>query len=131
MALDRIVREFQKIPKNSAAAGTAPLITSAAGSTITWGSGGANSISLSGENLMLTTASGGAHVLLSHVSAFTLAYSDESNAEVSVPVGGSLLSADGSVDPVRRISITITTSDQAVTASLRTKVFLRSLMEGT
>ncbi len=131
VALDRIVRELQKIPKNGAAAGVGPLITSATGSTIVWGSGGGNSISLSGEDVLLTTAGGSAQVLLSHVSDFTLAYTDESNAVVSVPVGGSLQSADGTVDPVRRISVSITTSDQAVTASLRTKVFLRSLMEGT
>ena len=121
MALDRVDRELREIELDQAAASTAPDISAMTASSITWNTD--CSLSLSGSNLMLTMNGGTAAVLLSNVTAFTLAAYNESNTALAASLSGS------ACDPIRRLSVQITTQRYGVTESLRTRVFLRCTVE--
>jgi len=63
-------------------------------------------------------------VLIGDVTAFTVQTYNESNTALSATLSGA------ACDPIRRIMVTITTQRAGVTQTLRTKLFVRSTMEG-
>jgi hypothetical protein len=63
-------------------------------------------------------------VLLTDVTACTIATFDEDNA----PLGASL--AGVACDDIRRVSVSVTVTRGGVSETLRTKVFIRATMEG-
>lgn len=117
IAMERMVRELRAIPLNGA--GT-PDIASVTGQSITW-DGGTRSLALSGSDLILT-ASSVDHVLLTHVTEFTVQAYDASNTAL----GASLNGAD--CEPIRRLSLQVAVSDGRASSVIRTKVFLRCMM---
>ena len=122
VTMDRIVRELRKIPRDDAAAGTAPDIASVTATSITWDTD--YSLSLSSTNLMYTENGGTAAVLQNNVTAFTVQTYDESNSALAASLSGN------NCDPIRRIQLTLTMQRHGVTESLRTKMFLRETMVG-
>jgi prepilin-type N-terminal cleavage/methylation domain-containing protein len=122
IALDRMARELRKIPLDASAAGIAPDIDDVTSTTITWE---VNSyVSLISGNLWIKIAGGTASILLSDVTAFTPKLYDESNSLIVLPV------TTTACDPIRRIELTITVQRYGVSETLRSRVFLRSTMEG-
>jgi hypothetical protein len=121
VALDRVCTALREIPlKGSLPA--APNITSISATSITWNTN--YTLTLTGTSLMLTEAGGTARTLLDNVSSLALQSYDQSNAAL-----GATLSGAG-CDPIRRIQITLAVQKSGITETLRTRVFLRSLMQG-
>ncbi|MDY7107212.1 MAG: prepilin-type N-terminal cleavage/methylation domain-containing protein [Planctomycetota bacterium] len=122
IALDRIVRELRSVPLDDEAGGVAPDIDSLTDESIDWD--GDNRLALSGSDLLLTIEGGGAAVLLADVTALSLQAYDEDNDAMSQPLSGA------ACDDVRRVSVTITVQRYGVSEILRSRVFLRSTMQG-
>ena len=122
IGLGRVVREIRKIPLDGGAVGIAPDIDSVTASSITWSTN--SSLTLSGSDLMLTLSGGTPAVLLSDVSAFSVATYDESDAALAASLSGA------ACDPIRRVEITGTLLRYGFSETLRTRVFIRSTMAG-
>lgn len=122
-ALDRIAQELHDIPNDSSASSLAPDIASVSASSISWNTGYA--LTLSGTNLMFSDNGASSALLLPNVSAFTIQTYDESNTAL-----GASLSGTG-CDAIRRIQITITMTQSNISETLRTKIFVRSMMSGS
>lgn len=120
VALDRIVRELRDIQRDESAADDAPDIDSLHASEITWGDD--NTIFLSGSDLMLSRNGLAASVLLADVSTLTFEAFDEHSDPIALPIAG------GACDPVRRLAITLTVTRNGASETLRTRVFLRSMI---
>lgn len=122
IGLDRISRELRMMPLDSGASGVAPDIDEVTATSIDWDDD--YSISLSGSNLMLTIDGGTSRILLSDVSAVTIAVADEDNTPLGLPRTGS------ACDDIRRVFVLVSLQRNGVTESLSTKVFLRCTMAG-
>ena len=120
--MDRIVRELRKIPLDSGAAGVAPDINDITTDSITWGANG--EISLSGSKLQITTTGPPLRDILDGVTAFSVQTYDEDNAALAATLTGA------ACDPIRRIELDLTLQRNDQSASLRTKLFVRSTMSG-
>lgn len=123
IGMDRMVRELRRIALDPSATGAAPDIDTISATSISW-HGGDDAIALSGTDLLLTSGGGAAAVLLTDVSSLTVAAFDESNVSVSLPAAGA------GCDAIRRVSLTVTLDRAGVTETLRSRIFLRSTMEG-
>ncbi len=117
IAMERMTRDLRAIPL--AASGT-PDISSVAESSITWDAA-TRSLSLVGDELVLTV-DGTPAVLLSDVRGFQVRAFDASNAPLATTLSGA------ATEPVRRLSLELTTARGRASASVRTKVFLRCMM---
>jgi prepilin-type N-terminal cleavage/methylation domain-containing protein len=117
-AMDRITRELRAIPLS----GTAPDIASVTSTSITWSTNSA--LSLSGTNLMLSIAGGTSQRLLSDVASFSIQTYDESNTALASSVSGAGCAA------IRRVQVQVTLTRFGISETLRTRVFVRSTMEG-
>jgi prepilin-type N-terminal cleavage/methylation domain-containing protein len=126
VAMDRIMRELQKIELDAGAGGVAPDVDTVTATTLAWSdSDGANSaLWLDGTNLKIIVADSSAAVLLADVSSVAFAASDESDAALTLPLAGP------TCDAIRRIAVTITLTRSGETSSLRSNAFLRSTMAG-
>ncbi len=121
--VERLVREWRAIDLNSSVSPTiAPSISSATANSLTWASG--SSISLSGTSLMLTLPGSSAKVLQPNVGSLTLTYYNESNSALTPPLSGSACYA------IRRIGIDLTLTRDGTSERVRTKVYIRSTMQG-
>lgn len=124
-ALDRLVTEFRQIGQDTSS-GTAPDISSSfAATSMTWNTlTSSRTVSFnSGTGIVqLSGAAAANSTLLSGCTAFTLAYADKDNATVS---------PGGSAPSIRRITITITVAQGSITETLRSKVYIRSMMIGS
>jgi prepilin-type N-terminal cleavage/methylation domain-containing protein len=121
-ALDRIIRELRNIEYDDAATGDAPNIDSVTATSITWNTDW--SLSLSGDQILFTENGGTAAPLLDDVSALAIQTYDESNTALGASLSGA------SCDPIRRIQVSLTVTRSGQSTSLRTRVFIRSLMSG-
>lgn len=121
-ALDRLTKVLWSIPRDTSATVVAPLISNVTASSISWNTNW--TLTLSGTQLMLTESGGTARSVLDNVTAFTVTCYDESNAALAASLSGSATQA------IRRIKIEVTVSKQGATETLRTRVFIRSLMAG-
>ena len=126
IALDRAMRELQKIELDGAVTGVAPNITSVTSIWIMWEDAAANSyqLGMAGSDLQLEVAGGGLSTLLTDVTSLTISIFNESNVDIGPACAGA------ACDPVRRIVVDVTTQRSGVTESLRFKVFIRSTMSG-
>jgi hypothetical protein len=122
IALARIARELRSVALDSSAADVAPDVESISTSSIVWNDDA--SLDLSGTSLLLQESGGSAALLLSDVSAFTLAAFDESDASLALPRSGD------DCDAIRRIQVSVTLQRYGVSQTLSTKVFLRSTISG-
>lgn len=123
VALDQVVRELRAIPMNQASPVPAPEIAAVSLSSIDFGSAG--SLKLMGSDLVLARSGESPATILTGVSALDIAAFDESNIELSMPRTGT------ACDPIRRLSISITAGQAGVFQTLRTRVFIRSMMVRT
>lgn len=122
IALDRAVRELRNVPLDGDAGDVAPDIDSVTADSIAWSDD--NSLALSGSDLLLAI-DGGAAVLLSDVTSFVVqAYDEDNNALAQALTGGEC-------DDIRRVSMTISIERYGISETLRSKVFLRSTMQGS
>jgi hypothetical protein len=128
IAMDRTMREIRKIEPDTLAGGVAPNITStnAADDSIQWEDEAADAYSLykSGSDLMLEVDGGGAALLLSNVTAFTVQTYDEDDGALANPLTGA------ACDDIRRVALTVAVQRNGIAESLRAKVFIRSMMSG-
>jgi prepilin-type N-terminal cleavage/methylation domain-containing protein len=128
IAMDRALREIRKIEPDDGAGVVAPNITdiNAAGNNIQWTDSDSDAYSLyqSGSDLMLEVDGGGAALLLSDVTAFSVQTYDEDDGVLANPLTGA------ACDDIRRVVLDLTVQRNAVTESLRTKIFIRSMMSG-
>jgi prepilin-type N-terminal cleavage/methylation domain-containing protein len=122
VAMERMVREFRKIPKNTSASGNAPLVNTVTSNSITWN--GTSTLSMSGTQLMFADAGATARALLNDVTSFSVQAYDESNSALATSLSGS------ACDSIRRIQVTITMQRYGVTETLRTRTFIRCTMTG-
>jgi len=121
IALEQVVRNLRNIPKVSAA--SAPDIASFSSTSITWNTD--YTLSLDGAELVLRSDGGVPRTLITGVTSFSLQAFDQSNVELA-----SSLSGNGCL-PIRRFLITMTIQRDGVSETVRTKVFIRSLIAGS
>lgn len=121
-ALDRLVREVQKIRTDPAAATLAPDIDVLTDTSMEWNGG--SRLGLSGSELLLGTDGAPPTVLLTDVLSFSLTAYDEDNTAIPGPL------SDAACDPIRRIEIELTLRRNGAAVTLRTKAFIRSMMIG-
>ncbi len=119
VALDRIDQMLRYIP---ASAVTDPDISSVTATSITWSTNW--TLTLTGTQLLLSEAGGTSSVLLNDVSAFSVTAYDQGNAALAASLSGS------ACDSIRRLRVSITLTRSGISETLRTKVFIRSMMSG-
>lgn len=122
VAMDRAVRELRQIPFDADAGGVAADIDAVTATSITWDDD--YSLTLVGDNLMLTIDGGAAAVLMADVTTFEVQTYDESNAALAATLNGA------ACDAIRRIRLTLTAQRYGVSDTLRTRVFVRSTLAG-
>lgn len=129
IALDRATREVRRIGLDTAAVTPpGPDINNLSPSWLNWDGPLGNQYQLLysvGESaLKLEEAGGGLAVLLADVTSCTIsAFGDDGNALPAILNGDPC-------DAIRRILINVTCTRDGVTVSLRSKVFIRSVMSG-
>lgn len=122
-AIDPIDRSLRTIRCQSGLA--APDIAQVRPASMTWNGGsGVASISVVAGELLFSADGEPATPVLTDVSAISIRCFNESNALMA----GNLIGAQ--VNPVRRIELTISVTRSGLSETLRTKVFLRGLVEG-
>lgn len=120
-AMERITNELRSIVATGSTVG--PDITSAASNAITFNATTATAETISYNSttklLTITSGAGAAQPLVQTCSDFTLTFFDKDNASTAV------------IASIRRIGITITATDGALSESLTSKVYIRSMMSGS
>ncbi|MBL1216077.1 MAG: prepilin-type N-terminal cleavage/methylation domain-containing protein [Planctomycetes bacterium] len=125
-ALDRVVREFRQIEAVDDGQGSLmPDITSAAENAIAWSTD--SSLSVNGDQQLILRLGGTDSVLATDVTALALDYLDGTAS--SLLSGGQV--PNGSLPDIRRLSISLTVTRSGLSDTLHTRLFLRSVMEGT
>ncbi|MFG0331089.1 MAG: type II secretion system protein [Phycisphaerales bacterium] len=125
VTLDRIVRGIRAIDPDPADS-DAPYITVAESGRLEWENG--KVLERTGTTLSIQTDGANLDVLATDVTAFSLAYFDEDNA--ALLSGGAVPAAD--LPTIRRVSISLTITRDGRSESLRTRVFIRSMIgDGT
>jgi type II secretory pathway pseudopilin PulG len=119
ITLDRLDQMLQYIPR-SASAG--PDIASVTATSITWSTNW--SLSLTGTQLQLSEAGAASTVLLKDVSSLSIQTYDESDSALAASLSGAACA------PIRRIRVTITLTRGGVSETLRTRIFIRSMVAG-
>lgn len=122
VALDQIARELRSIPLDQTSPEAAPDIGGVNASSIDFGSVG--SLKLTGSDLVLARSGDSPATILTGVIALDIAAFDESNIALSLPRSGT------ACDPIHRLSISITAGQAGVFETLRTRVFIRSMISG-
>ena len=124
IGLDRAFRELRSIELDAGASGIAPNITLVSESSIGWTDSDSDSysLSLSGTDLMIQVDNGPSAVLLSNVSAFTVATYDEDDSQLATDL------SDTDCDAIRRVALDMTLTRSGVSESLRARTFIRSTM---
>jgi hypothetical protein len=120
-AMEMVVRAIREIPADSAATSLAPSITSVTATSIAWGT---SSLSLTGTNLEYVESGGTARVLLSDVTSFSVQCYNESNVAMAATLSGV------ATKPVQRVQVQVTVARNGISETLRTRVFMRSLLYG-
>jgi prepilin-type N-terminal cleavage/methylation domain-containing protein len=121
-AMERLTRELRSIGPRAGAAVALPDIDAVAADAIEWDAGDA--VSVEGTDLVLVEDGGAPRVLLRNVVSFAVSVYAEDGAEIDTPIAGA------ACDHVRRVSLTIRVSRDGSTDTLRSQVFIRSLMAG-
>lgn len=125
-ALDRIVREFRQIGAvDNGQGGLMPDISAATTHDVHWSSDSSLSTNAGGQ--LILRLGGVDSVLATDVTSLDLDYLDEAAASL---LTGHQVSSENLMS-IRRISISITLTRSGVSDTLHTRLFLRSVMEGT
>jgi len=126
VAMDRITRELRRIDLDAGAGGVAPDIESVDADSILWEDldGDDYELALNAGTLTLQVNGGAAALLLSDVTACTITTFDEDNAQLGASLSGA------GCDPIRRILVSVTVQRSGVSETLRTRLYIRSTMEG-
>lgn len=123
MAMDRLVRDIRQIDlDNDAAAEIGPDVDDFTPTSMTWNK--LWTVRLNGTVLELEENGQAATTLLTDVSAFSLTAFNESNTALAASISGD------ACDDIRRLSVSITMTRYGISATLRSKVFIRSTMSG-
>lgn len=123
MAMDRIERELRSVPLDAdALPEIAPDVASMTSATMNWSEEW--SLSLVNSEVWLDSGDGTPRRLLSDVHDFVLEAFDESDSAVTLPCSGA------ECHGVRRVRVTATVERSGITHMLRTKIFLRSTVQG-
>ncbi|MCE2967852.1 MAG: type II secretion system protein [Phycisphaerales bacterium] len=120
-AMEAVARLIRTIPTRTGTSPAAPMITSVAADSITFGS--ATTIARVGTELRLTEG-GQTRTLADDVSDFLIEPMSNAGAALSVPMSGA------AVDAVQRVRVTLSLSRNGQSQTLRTTVFIRSLLAG-
>ena len=121
-AMERLTRELRSIEPRAGAGVATADIDAVAADAIEWGAG--DGVSLEGTDLMLADDGGTPRVLLRNVVSLAVRVYAADGAEIATPIAGA------ACDQVRRVSLTIRVSRDGSTDTLRSQVFIRSLMAG-
>ncbi|MFN0132122.1 MAG: type II secretion system protein J [Phycisphaerales bacterium] len=121
-AFERIATLLRSVPRSASAGTTAPAITSVTATSIVFDTDW--TLSLSGTDLLLAEDGGTARTLLPNVTGLAIQCYDQSNSALSATLAG----AD--CYSIRRIQLSLTVSNEGVTHTVRTRVFVRSTMSG-
>jgi len=122
VAMEQASAALRDIPLDSSQAGAVPAISAVSASSLNWSAD--SSLTLSGTSLVLNTA-GTPRTLMSGVTSFALAAWNDAGSALSLPLSGA------GCQQVRRVELTISASRSGVSETLRTRVFLRNLIEGS
>lgn len=122
IALDRIIRELRKVPRDSSASSNAPTISSVTASSIAFNTN--YNLTRSGTTLNFVDNGAASRPLLQDVSSFAVQSYDESGTALATTLSGTACNA------IRRIQITISLTRYGVSATVRTSLFIRPTMEG-
>lgn len=121
-AMERVYRELQSVPARAGATPVVAEISTVTPTSVTFRTNW--TLSQSGGQLLLAEAGAAAQPLLTDVSAFSVQALDSQGTAMGSNLSGS------ACDPIRRLSITISTTRAGVTETLRTRVFIRALQSG-
>lgn len=126
IALERAARELRRIDQDDTAPGVAPDILSTLPSWLEWEDtlGRHYQLGQLASDLILEVEGDGATVLLGDVTACTVSTYDEDDTLLPGVLGGA------GCDDIRRVRLDVTVTRNDVSESLRTKVFIRSTMQG-
>ena len=122
-AMNRVTRELRWIGIDQNSAPPVPLINSVSATSITWNTN--YSVALVSGELRYTPNGGTPVVLAKDVSALTISTFNDTNTALGATLSGA------QCYPIRRIQIQFTITRSGVSQSLRTRVYLRALMEGS
>lgn len=120
-AMERASAALRDIPMDTGQATAKPLIQSVTTNSITWST--TSTLALSSGSLVLTTAADGAATLQTDAADFAIVAYDQNGAVLTLPLSGTACHA------VQRIEISLTCTRAGVSQTLRTRVFLRNLVE--
>ena len=126
-AMSRIVSELGGVSPLSGVSPTAPNINSASSSTsVTFvGSGGATrtiTYNSGASTIIITGSAAASQTLASDCTAFSFTYLDSTGGTISPASGTSL---------IRRVVVQFTLSRAGVSETIRTSVYIRSMMSGS
>lgn len=122
-ALDPIERTLRSIPRRADAA--APDIISIAPDALRWNTDhGEASLRITNGHLIFNASGSGSTPILADAVDLSIQAYDENNNELASHLSGS------STEAVRRIAVSVTVERQGIQEKLRTKVFLRCMMQG-
>jgi prepilin-type N-terminal cleavage/methylation domain-containing protein len=124
VAMDRATREIRKIDLDATAPGVAPDFVVVLPTYIAWEDTAdvEHRLQKSGSELRLMVDGATSARLMSDVTACTISTYDEDNVQQPwIP---------GDYDPIRRVQVEVTAVRNGITETLRTKVYIRSTMEG-
>jgi type II secretory pathway component PulJ len=121
LTLERIVRELRRVEMIGVAPGR-PDITSVTADSIEFGAG--SSFRWQSGAIRFVDSGAPAVLLGQSITAFSVRCYDQSNAALAATLSGT------ACEPVRRIEVQITAQRDGESATLRTRVFLRSTMAG-
>jgi prepilin-type N-terminal cleavage/methylation domain-containing protein len=118
-ALDVIARALRQVPQ--ATGGGGPNVSAVTPSSITFGT---SSFSLSGSTLSWVDSGAAAATLLTDVSDFSIQCYNDKGEDLATSLSGS------ACQPIRRVQVSITLSRGGLSDTIRTRVFIRSMMQG-
>lgn len=120
-AMERASAALRDIPMDTGQTTAKPLIQAVTANSITWST--TSSLAISSGSLVLTTATDGAATLQTNTTDFSIVAHDQNGAVLALPLSGTACHA------IQRLEISLTCTRTGVTQTLRTRVFLRNLVE--
>ncbi|MBX9736930.1 MAG: prepilin-type N-terminal cleavage/methylation domain-containing protein [Phycisphaerales bacterium] len=121
-AMEVISRRLRDINAVVGSTPAAPNITSVSSGAITFETN--SSFALNGTQVLYSDAGATAMPIAANVTTFSIVPLDQSGAAIALPVSGAGTAA------IQRFRITLTLSRSGINETLRTEVFIRSLMAG-
>jgi prepilin-type N-terminal cleavage/methylation domain-containing protein len=121
-AMDRMMRELRWIRIDPDSAAPVPIVSQVTATSISFN--GNWSLSYSGGQVQLVENGGTAMVLLSDVSAFSISTFDQDGSALGATLSGAECGA------IRRIQVQFTLTRSGASQTLRSRCFIRGMMQG-